>query len=90
MKRVHIYVTGIVQGVFFRHNTARKATALNIKGWVRNLPDGRVEILCEGREEDLEELIRWSKKGPPGAYVEDVEVEWQEFTNEFKDFRIVR
>jgi len=88
MVRVHVYVSGRVQGVFFRYETRREARKRNVKGWVRNLPDGRVEALFEGEEEKVLELIEFCKHGPPGARVTNVEVEWGEYTGEFKDFYI--
>ncbi|HOP85891.1 MAG TPA: acylphosphatase [Syntrophorhabdaceae bacterium] len=90
MKRVHIFVKGIVQGVFFRHFTSQQAKQLGIKGWVRNLPDGRVEMVCEGGEDSIEKIIAWSRRGPQGAVVEDIEVRYEEYKNEFTDFKIVR
>jgi len=60
MKRVHIFVSGIVQGVFFRHFTSMKAKQLGLTGWVRNLRDGRVEMVCEGNEDAIKEMIAWS------------------------------
>jgi acylphosphatase len=88
MKRLHIWVKGIVQGVYFRHNTAWKAAELNVHGWVRNLGDGRVEIVCEGEETVLKEMLDWSKHGPVGAYVEGTETEWEQYTGEFSRFKI--
>jgi len=88
MVRVHVYESGRVQGVFFRYETRREARKRNVKGWVRNLPDGRVEALFEGEEEKVLELIEFCKHGPPGARVTNVEVEWGEYTGEFKDFYI--
>lgn len=90
MKRVHIFVKGIVQGVFFRHFTLQQAKQLGIKGWVRNLPDGRVEMVCEGSEDSIEKMIKWSKKGPQGAFVEDIDITYEEYKDEFTDFRIIR
>ncbi|MCX7965075.1 MAG: acylphosphatase [Syntrophorhabdaceae bacterium] len=90
MKRVHIFVKGIVQGVFFRHFTSLQARQLGIKGWVRNLPDGRVEIVCEGDKDSLEKMIKWCRKGPEGAFVEGIDVTYEEYKNEFTDFRIIR
>lgn len=89
MKRVHIWINGMVQGVFFRRSSVNKAIELGVQGWVRNLYDGRVEIVSEGTEEQLERLIDWCKKGPPGAYVEGVEVKWEVYSDEFKTFRIM-
>ncbi len=86
--RAHIIVSGIVQGVFFRANTRNQARMLGVKGWVRNRHDGTVEITAEGDKEKVERLITWCYKGPPGAVVNDVSVEWDEFTEEFKDFSV--
>jgi acylphosphatase len=90
MKQVHIVVSGSVQGVFYRANTRKKAKDLAIKGWVRNLRDGRVEITAEGKEEDLKNLIEWCKKGPKLAFVENIEVEWSDYTGKYEEFSIAR
>lgn len=87
-ERAHIIVRGIVQGVFFRYNTMKVAQSLGIKGWVRNLRDGSVEILCEGESKDIEELIKWCWKGPQGAYVENVDATKEEYVGEFQTFEI--
>ncbi len=86
MKRLHIFVSGRVQGVFFRANTVKVANKLGIKGWVKNLSDGRVEIVAEGSEEKLREFVEWLKKGPMLAKVTDLIIEEQTPTNEFKNF----
>ncbi|MCK4453895.1 acylphosphatase [Candidatus Parcubacteria bacterium] len=86
--RVHLFISGRVQGVFFRENTRRKAEKLELNGWVRNLPDGRVEIILEGDEEKVKKMIKWTKKGPIIAKVDEVEIEEKEYENEFKDFKI--
>ncbi|RLG70729.1 MAG: acylphosphatase [Candidatus Iainarchaeum archaeon] len=88
MKRVRIIVSGLVQGVFFRAHTEEWATQLGLKGFVRNLPNGDVEIIAEGEEGKLKELLERVKVGPPAAVVKDVKIEWQKAKNEFKDFRI--
>ena len=88
LKRLHLLISGRVQGVFFRESTKRKAKSLNLKGWVRNLPDGKVEILAEGEKENLEKLFRWAKKGPLLAKVKKLSAQWQEFQGEFEDFEI--
>jgi len=87
--RAHAYVSGRVQGVFFRAETADLARSLNVNGWVRNLPDGRVEALFEGEEENVRQLLDFCGRGPPGAYVRHVDVKWEEWKGEFSDFRIV-
>lgn len=86
--RAHIFVSGHVQGVFFRDNTQRWASSLRLTGWVRNLRDGRVEVVAEGDKENVEEMIGRLKEGPPHAHVENVEVDWEGYTGEFVDFRI--
>jgi acylphosphatase len=86
--RAHIFVEGFVQGVFFRANTFERAKELQLTGWVRNLPDGRVEILVEGEKEKVEKLIEWAKIGPSLAKVENVQVEWEKYQGEFEDFEI--
>lgn len=88
IKRAHVYVSGIVQGVFFRSTTRDMAQNLGLKGWVRNLPDGRVEAVFEGPKHLVEKAIQWCHQGPPGAVVESVEVSWEEPKGE-RDFRIL-
>ena len=89
-KRAHLFVSGLVQGVFFRDHTRRWATSLGLTGWVRNLDDGRVEALAEGPEADLRTFIAHLRQGPPRARVEDVQVEWGLWQGEFKDFNVLR
>jgi acylphosphatase len=86
--RAHIYVSGRVQGVFYRSNTRRRALELGLTGWVRNLPDGRVEIVVEGEREQVKKLIEWCRRGPPLARVERLEVRWENPTGEFEAFTI--
>ena len=87
--RAHVYISGFVQGVFFRAHTRRKARELGITGWVRNLRDGRVEAVFEGEEEKVSTLIEWCKRGPPGAVVEKVDVTFEPPSGSFKSFEIV-
>jgi acylphosphatase len=87
-KRVHLYVTGIVQGVSFRYYTLQQAVRCGVSGWVRNLPDGRVEAVAEGEEAGVERLIAWCREGPRSARVEHVEVLSEKPTGEFQGFRI--
>ncbi len=89
MRRAKIIVTGLVQGVFFRYSTKRTADDLGVKGTVRNLVDGGVEIVCEGEEKAIQSLIEWSGQGPRGAVVDRVDVQWEEPTKSFKDFSIL-
>lgn len=81
-------VSGFVQGIGFRHATRQKAWELGIFGWVKNLPDGRVEIIAEGSRERLEGLVNWANRGPLLAEVSHVGVEWLSATGEFNSFEI--
>lgn len=87
-KRLHIYFLGMVQGVGFRFTAERVALDLNLKGWVRNLFDSRVEVICEGEESDLVDFLRKMKNGPMKNYITSTQVTWQEATGEFVDFEI--
>ena len=87
-KRIHAIVHGRVQGVFYRSHTQKKASSLWLKGWVRNCEDGTVELVAEGSEKNLRELIKWCNKGPAISNVEKVEVKWENPTGEFKAFSI--
>lgn len=87
--RVHIIVSGRVQGVFFRDFTRRLAAELKLTGWVKNTRDGNVEIIAEGDKDKLQQLIEVVKIGPPSAKVKDCKIEWSEFAGEFKDFEII-
>jgi len=86
--RLHLWISGRVQGVFFRGAAADEARTLAITGWARNLADGRVEMVAEGRRRALSALMAWAHEGPPAARVTRVEVEWSEFRREFSDFRV--
>lgn len=72
--RKHIFISGRVQGVGFRHFTRKNAEALNVNGWVKNLADGRVEAVFEGSKEAVDDLIKRCKKGPAASRVENLEV----------------
>ena len=85
-KQAHIVVRGRVQGVFFRVHTKEVAESLNLTGWVKNRPDGSVEIVAEGG--NVESLINWCHEGPPSSNVEDVSVNYNEPKNEFNAFEI--
>jgi acylphosphatase len=86
-KRVHAYYAGTVQGVGFRFTAERAARELGIVGWVRNLRDGRVEILVEGDESLLKDFLAKIKKRM-GYYIRDTDIELREPTGEFSDFEI--
>jgi acylphosphatase len=76
--RVRVVVSGRVQGVFFRASCTEQARRRGLGGWVRNLPDGRVEAVFEGEEPQVDEMIEWCRHGPPGARVDAVETQAQE------------
>jgi len=76
--RAHVVVSGRVQGVFFRSETQDEANRRSVSGWVRNLPDERVEAVFEGEKEDVDRLIEFCRRGPPGARVSRVDVQWED------------
>lgn len=86
--RAHVYVSGRVQGVFFRSETQDEALRHSLTGWVRNLPDDRVEAVFEGEKENVEKLIEFCRKGPPGARVTKVDVTWEDYKGQFKSFTV--
>ena len=86
--RLHIYVSGRVQGVYYRAFTMDAARSNEIAGWVRNLPDGRVEAVMEGDMERIERLVEELKAGPPNAIVKEIDIQKEEYTGEFKDFSL--
>lgn len=88
MKRVRAEVSGRVQGVCFRAFTRDRARRLGVAGSVRNLPDGRVEIVAQGEESDVDSLLEWASQGPSHASVSNVSVEELEPRAELEDFRI--
>lgn len=88
LKKVQLVVRGRVQGVYFRASTQREARRLGLTGWVRNRPDGSVEIVAEGEEVAIRELFGWAQKGPSAARVDRVETRWRSYAGEFPDFRI--
>lgn len=75
--RAHVFVSGRVQGVFYRATTRETAIDTGVSGWVRNLEDGRVEAVFEGPEDDVEAMVAWCHKGSPRAVVDDVTVEYE-------------
>lgn len=89
IQRVEIVVTGIVQGVCFRAETRDFAYTIGVGGTVRNLPNGSVEIIAEGDKENLEKLIKYSRKGPSSAQVYNISVKWEKPKKDFSLFRIV-
>ena len=87
-KRYRVTIHGRVQGVMFRHNAAKMAEKSDVKGWVRNNPDGTVEAVFEGEDADLEKVISWCRKGPIGSKIDRVDVKEERFTGKFDDFEI--
>ena len=86
--RAHVIVSGAVQGVFFRHRTKREADSRDVKGWVRNRDDGGVEAVFEGDEEAVKAMVEFCKRGPAGAKVTEVDVAWENYAGEFREFEI--
>jgi acylphosphatase len=82
-RRVHVLITGRVQGVFFRAYTRVAAQTIGVTGWVRNLPDGRVEAIFEGDSDKIEKMIKWCYEGSPMSRVARVEVLEEAYTGEF-------
>jgi acylphosphatase len=87
-KRLHLFISGRVQGVFFRANTWKTARSLGLAGWVRNLPDGRVEVIMEGDAEAVAKMLAWCREGASPARVDGMEIREETATGEFVDFRI--
>ncbi|MBC8249815.1 MAG: acylphosphatase [Anaerolineales bacterium] len=87
-KRAHVFVSGWVQGVFFRAETRDLARQLGLTGWVRNLCDGRVEAVFEGEDWAIEQLVAWCHRGPRGAHVDDVDVTYEDYAGEYGTFSV--
>ena len=88
MKRAHAFYSGRVQGIGFRYTAQNIAENLGVYGWVKNLEDGRVEIVAEGEEKNLKEFLDKILKGPLGRYIKDMELSWETPTSEFNDFDV--
>jgi acylphosphatase len=86
--RAHVVIDGRVQGVCYRLEARQAALERGVKGWVRNLPDSRVEAVIEGEEPDVKSMVEWCKAGPPLARVTDITLNWAPYTGEFGDFEI--
>ena len=84
----HVLVNGHVQGVFFRGYVQRRANALGVAGWVRNLADGQVEAVFEGDEPVVNQMIAWCRQGPPNAWVSGVDVRYEPYSGAFLSFSV--
>jgi len=84
--RAHVFVSGIVQGVFFREKTKQQAESLGVNGWVRNLPDGRVEAVFGGEEQAVKALVKYCNHGPSHARVTNIDALWEPYRGEFSRF----
>lgn len=89
-QRLNVRIAGRVQGVGFRYYAEREARRLGLTGWVRNLPDGDVEMTAEGDDEALRRLLAWCHEGPPSAAVYNVQANWSQARGEFSEFLIRR
>lgn len=87
-KRVHLFVKGRVQGVYFRQGMMETAEKNNVFGWVRNLPDTRVEAVLEGNDSNVDAVIEWAHFGPAGAVVDELKVSEENYVGEFSKFEI--
>ena len=87
--RVHVFISGQVQGVLFRYATQREAVKLNLSGWVQNMSDGRVEAIFEGNEAKVQRMISFCHKGPPSAKVTNVKIVYEDPLYRNKSFKIL-
>lgn len=88
MRRGHLFIEGKVQGVGFRHFTKINAQEIGVHGWVKNLPDGRVEAVFEGPEDHIDEIVALCEDGPGASRVDHIDFEWEEATGEFDSFHV--
>ncbi len=89
MQRKHLFISGRVQGVYFRAYAREKAESLGVRGWVRNLPDGRVEALIEGGDQAVKRMLEWFRTGTPPARVDCVEVLDEDAAGDLEGFSIL-
>ena len=89
METMHLVISGKVQGVFYRASAKKKADELNVRGWIKNTPEGNVEALVTGKHPQIEEFIQWCKSGPDRAVVKEVSIHKQKL-REFNSFKIER
>lgn len=88
LANAHVVVSGTVQGIFYRSAIRSRAALLEITGWIRNLPDGRVEGMFEGERDDVDELIEFCRSGHPRAMVMEIDVDWQKPRGNLTEFEI--
>jgi acylphosphatase len=88
LARAQVLISGRVQGVFYRAHTRDQARARGLKGWVRNLPDGQVAAVFEGKRSAIEDMLAWCRQGPPYAAVDEILVDWQPYRGDLEDFKI--
>jgi acylphosphatase len=86
--RAQVFIKGKVQGVYFRQNTKQVAIEHKVTGWVRNLPDGRVEAVFEGDKTNVNDVVNWCHMGPPNSRVDHVDVKYEKYAGEFDSFTI--
>lgn len=86
--RARLLISGRVQGVAFRWETLQAAERCRVSGWVRNLPDGRVEAVIEGPRRQVNDLIDWCRQGPPIARVDSLDIQWEDYSGDFQEFKI--
>ena len=87
-KRVHLLISGRVQGVYFRQSMMETAGKNNVLGWVRNLSDNKVEAILEGNDSNVDAVMEWARFGPAGAVVDELKISEENFTCEFQEFKI--
>ena len=86
--RAHVFIEGLVQGVFFRASTKEEAVTRGLLGWVKNNTDGTVEAVFEGKDADIHSMLEWCRVGPPDASVKSLNVNFEDFIGEFKEFSV--
>ena len=88
MKAFHLLIHGRVQGVWFRASAQEMAQKLKLKGWVRNTPDGAVEVHIQGEDSSIDKMVAWCNQGPPGAHVDHIDISEVSLNEEFRSFNI--
>lgn len=89
-KRIRVLISGLVQGVFFRDETKKKADEIGVFGYVKNLNNGKVEAVFEGNKEKLDKIISYCHNGPEAAIIDKVEIKEEKYKGEFREFKILR